>query len=118
MKTEVKTFIRFGLGVSIAVYFGLLFCEYLRPGFVSTAMNVHALLIVIGVLGLCEVWWGSSKDALSKRSWLLLAVLMLVGILFAFITWHVGEDFGIMRFWLSVSVACLPMFSYFGLRNK
>lgn len=45
------TISRFGFSVTFIFYLFLLLAEFLRPGFVTTAMNVHILIpIMIGWL--------------------------------------------------------------------
>ena len=42
---------RFGFSVTFVLYLSLLLAEFLRPGFVTNAMNVHLLIpVMIGWL--------------------------------------------------------------------
>ncbi len=41
------TLSRFGFSVTFILYLFLLLAEFLRPGFVTTAMNAHILILVM-----------------------------------------------------------------------
>lgn len=100
---------RFSLLVTLVAYLALLCAEYLRPGFVSNAMNAHVLWIVIVGIG---IWEGISDDVLPApegRSPAVRIGLFFVGILFALIVWHVGSVFGDMRLFFALAVGILPI---------
>lgn len=98
--------IRFALGTSVALYIGLLFAEYVRPGFVSSAMNVHSIWLVIVPLCIVECM---SRNLVPPRSKSLLTLSILVGIIFGLIVWKLGEPFGAARFWFAVAAGVLPI---------
>lgn len=99
---------RFAACVSIAVYVALLFAEYLRPGFVSTVMNVHVMWLVMVPLVLASDIHVSHNLSKAKRGVFNLG-LILFGIVFALMVWHLGDVFGAMRFWFAVAVGCAPL---------
>lgn len=100
-----RTLTHFAATVAFALYVALLFAEYLRPGFVSTSMNVHALWLVILPLTLLA----PHTDSPSKQSILHRTGLVIIGIVLALIVWHLGGVFGAMRFWLAGAAALLPL---------
>lgn len=99
---------RFGLLVSLVVYLGLLFAEYLRPGFVSNAMNAHALWIVIIAFGAYEFAADSQPSIGEKTSRLVFFGPAIVGVFLALIVWHLGALFGDMRLFFALAVGILP----------
>ncbi len=99
---------RFGFAIALAVYLGLLFAEYLRPGFVSNMMNAHLMWIVIGGFGICELVVDSPLAMEQKRSRISLLGSILAGILLALIIWHFGSLFGDMRLFFALAVGILP----------
>ncbi len=99
---------RFSALVVFSAYCALLCAEYLRPGFVSTAMNVHVLWI--GIVG-CVVWEMTTKRAYEYRkisSLFLYSVMACIGMLLALIVWNLGATFGDMRLFFAVAVGILP----------
>lgn len=103
-----QSLIRFAAHVSVVLYIALLFAEYLRPGFVSTAMNVHVMWVVIVPLVFLADTQTTSDPSFGRRgvSGFVLAVL---GIVLALIVWHLGDVFGAMRFWFSIAVSVTPL---------
>ncbi len=100
---------RFSTLVVFSAYCALLCAEYLRPGFVSMAMNVHVLWIVL--VG-CVVWEMTTKRAYEYRkisSLLLFSVMSCIGMLFALIVWNLGATFGDMRLFFALAVGILPL---------
>jgi hypothetical protein len=104
-----QSLIRFAAHVSIALYAALLFAEYLRPGFVSTVMNVHVMWMVIVPSVLASDVHTSSGLVKKGASAFALAIL---GIVLALIVWHLGDVFGAMRFWFAVVVGLTPLALY------
>ncbi|MFA6017619.1 MAG: hypothetical protein WCT28_03095 [Patescibacteria group bacterium] len=98
--------IRFALGISVVLYIVLLFAEYLRPGFVSSAMNVHGIWLVIVPLCIVECM---SRNFVPPRSKLVLVLSILAGIIFGLIVWKLGEPFDAARFWFAAAVGALPI---------
>lgn len=109
--------IRFSAQVSIALYVALLFAEYLRPGFVSTVMNVHVMWLVIVPLVLVTPLHpllplsspGSGLVERLGRGRVYGLRFILLGVVLALIMWHVGEVFGGVRFWLAVAAGITPL---------
>lgn len=99
---------RFGLIVSLVAYLGLLFAEYLRPGFVSNAMNAHVLWIAI--VGFCayEFVVDSQPMIEARRSRISHLASIVVGVVLALIVWHLGALFGDMRLFFTLTVGILP----------
>lgn len=100
---------RFSFLVTLVAYLVLLCAEYLRPGFVSNAMNAHVLWIAIVGFG---VWEGISEDVLpapEKQSTATRIGLFVVGTLLALIVWHAGSVFGDMRLFFALAVGILPI---------
>lgn len=100
--------IRFAAGTSIALYIALLFAEYLRPGFVSTVMNVHAMWAVMVPLVLATPLHPLLLP-LGRGRVLSGIALLVLGTILALIVWHLGEVFGGMRFWFAVAVGITPL---------
>ncbi len=99
---------RFGLTVSLVVYLSFLFAEYLRPGFVSNAMNVHVLWIAIIGFGAYDLAVESRSTSEERKSRLAFFWPAIVGILLALIVWHLGAFFGDMRLFFALAVGILP----------
>ncbi len=99
---------RFGFAVSFIIYLGLLFAEYLRPGFVSHVMNAHILWIAIIGFGAYELAVDSESMNAKKQSRGSLLVSIIVGILLALIIWRLGSIFGDMRLFFALAVGILP----------
>ncbi|MEK7632549.1 MAG: hypothetical protein AAB473_02040 [Patescibacteria group bacterium] len=115
---------RFGFITLLVVYLGLLFAEYLRPGFVSNAMNAHVLWIAIVGTIIVEQNGRSADDRLERderrpdqnitrpiRSRVIpIAQFALItsGLLLALIVWHLGTLFGDMRLFFALAVGILP----------
>lgn len=105
---------RFGFLVTFFTYIVLLFAEYLRPGFVSSAMNVHVLWIAmigwIVVEIVCDRTFRSFKETSKDTSLLLFkSTVFVAGIVFALITWRIGSVFGDMRLFFAITIGILPM---------
>lgn len=100
---------RFGFLVALIAYLALLFVEYLRPGFVSNAMNAHVLWMVIAGFGIWESVSDGAETILEKKSLVLRIGLLLVGFLLALIVWHLGSVFGDMRLFFALAVGILPI---------
>lgn len=99
---------RFAACISIALYLALLFAEYLRPGFVSTVMNVHVMWLAMVPLVLTSDIHTSRDTSVVKRGVSRLG-LVLIGIVLALIVWHLGEVFGGMRFWFAIAAGFAPL---------
>ncbi len=99
---------RFGFIVTLLVYLGLLFAEYLRPGFVSNAMNAHVLWVVIVGFGVYDLVV-DSRLIEEKRSRVSTLGSIIAGVLLALIVWHLGAIFGDMRLFFALAVGILPM---------
>jgi hypothetical protein len=99
-----QALIRFSVHVSVALYVVLLFAEYLRPGFVSTAMNVHVMWFVIAPLILLLNAPIAPNASLRKDGVLTQIALMVFGCVLALIVWNLGDVFGAMRFWFAIAV--------------
>lgn len=99
---------RFGLIVSFVAYLALLFAEYLRPGFVSNAMNAHVLWIAIIGFGAYELVVDSRSMTEEKASRLAFLGPAIAGILLALVVWHLGALFGDMRLFFALAVGILP----------
>jgi hypothetical protein len=105
---------QFGLAVTFLLYSGLLLAEYLRPGFVSTALNVHVLWVVMvaWIIGEKGVWgrsWAARGDARFSRMTrgTMLIVSLLAAVVIALVVWKVGAVFGDMRLLFSVTMGML-----------
>lgn len=99
---------RLGLLAALVVYLGLLLAEYLRPGFVSSAMNAHVLWIVIVGFGIWESVSDDVRVAPKKKSIVSRISLFVFGILLALIMWHLGSVFGDIRLFFALAVGILP----------
>ena len=99
---------RFGFTVSLAVYLGLLFAEYLRPGFVSNAMNAHVLWIAIIGSGVYEFTVDPRSTMKEKESRTSTFASIIAGIVLGLIVWHLGTLFGDMRLFFALAVGILP----------
>ncbi len=97
---------RLGFVVTALVYVALLFAEYLRPGFVSTAMNVHLLFLVLAawLIALARNERAGSDGAPRRFPFF---IVLLCAILLALVTWNIGGVFGDMRLLFSVGVGIL-----------
>ena len=97
---------RFGFVVTALVYAMLLFAEYLRPGFVSTALNVHLLLLVLAawLVALAREERVGTENTVYRFP---LFIVLLCAILLALVTWNIGGVFGDMRLLFSVGVGIL-----------
>ncbi len=104
-----RDLIRFTAHVSIALYVALLFAEYLRPGFVSTVVNVHAMWLGIVPLILVLNVPANSGSSIQGRGIPMHFALSILGIVFGLIVWHLGDVFGGMRFWFAVAVGLTPL---------
>ena len=100
---------RFALLVTLIVYLALLCAEYLRPGFVSSAMNVHVLWIAIVAFGVSGIVSDADPMIVEKKSVILRIGLLFVGILLALIVWHIGALFGDMRLFFAIAIGILPI---------
>jgi len=105
---------RFGFLVTFVAYIAFLFAEYLRPGFVSSAMNVHALwMVMIGWI-VVEILYDrvhrSSKEVLKNVSSNIPRFTMLIfGFVLTLIIWHIGSVFGDMRLFFAIAIGILPV---------
>ena len=107
MKTSRLGFITSGL-----TYLGLVFLEYLRPGFVANVFSVHWILVVAAVFG---VWW--YKDASDKSGRADLTLVTFVGLVFAALVWVEGSVFGDARLFIALAALVLPTFTLLALRD-
>ncbi len=105
---------RFAFWATFWLYTGLLFAEYLRPGFVVNGFNVHWLLVLM-ILGLIfekmlgnDRAMGSSPESGIHRI-VLTASALLMGIILALIIWHLGDAFGSMRLLFALVVGVVPI---------
>ena len=99
--------------MTFVAYIAFLFTEYLRPGFVSSAMNIHMLWIVMIGWIVVEILYDqvhrSSKEALKNASSNIPRFIMLLfGFVLAFIIWHIGSAFGDMRLFFALAIGILP----------
>ena len=99
---------RFGFVVTLLVYLSLLFAEYLRPGFVSNAMNAHALWIVIIGFGIWDIQADSSTMSAERKSYAATFGSIIIGSILALIVWHLGALFGDMRLFFALAIGILP----------
>ncbi len=99
---------RFAFLLSFTVYLTMLFAEYLRPGFVSTAMNAHALWIPMIGFGMWDIFSDSRLEKAQKRSFAFFISTLLIGIILSLITWHIGVVFGDFRLLFALAVGILP----------
>lgn len=99
---------RFGFIVTLLVYLAILFAEYLRPGFVSNAMNAHVLWIVIIGFGIWETKTVSSLMNRDVKSHTAMLGSMIVGFVLALIVWHLGSLFGDTRLFFALAIGILP----------
>jgi archaellum biogenesis protein FlaJ (TadC family) len=110
-----RTLIRFAAHVSVVLYVALLFAEYLRPGFVSAVMNVHAMwfvivpLMVFAPLDPCSSRNSGPSSAIHWGKIAARFALGIMGLVLALVVWHLGEVFGGMQFWLAVAVGVTPL---------
>ncbi len=102
------SFTRFVYWVVLSVYVLLVFAEYVRPGFVSTVVNVHVMWFFIIPLTLVLVS-NHSHDVSLPQGVILHALLVASGVVLALIAWHVGDVFGVMRFWFACVVGITPL---------
>lgn len=110
------TIARFGFSVSLGLYVLLLLLEYLRPGFVSTAMNVHVILLgVVGFIVADAVILRGRTVHDADRSPSLLHQLtagagsLIVGIILALVAWSIGSMFGDFRLLFSLAIGGLTL---------
>lgn len=96
--------LRFACWASFTLYLVLLLCEYLRPGFVSTNMNAHVVLLAAALFACAD-------RSVIRRSRVLIhgVIAAVIGVVLALIVWHIGADFGVMRFWISLAVGVAPI---------
>lgn len=104
---------RFGFLVTFLTYIALIFAEYLRPGFVSNAMNIHVFwIIMIGwivVEALYDREHRFSNETLKNVSSSIPRFAILIfGFVLALIVWHIGSVFGDMRLFFAIAVGILP----------
>jgi len=114
---------RFGFLAALIAYLALLCAEYLRPGFVSNAMNAHVLWVVMVGTVLVERIERSADYRLERnerqsdqnvtrsiRSSAAIThfALCVLGVLLTLITWHLGAIFGDMRLFFALAVGILP----------
>lgn len=102
-----QSHLRFVFWAMLVLYLVLLLCEYLRPGFVSTGMNPHVLLLVLFAFSPFLSVAPSRPDHYTLR--VTPYTLAILGIVLALIVWHIGGDFGVMRFWIAIAVGVSPM---------
>lgn len=104
-----QSLIPFAAHVSIALYLVLLFAEYLRPGFVSSVMNVHVMWVVMVPLIMLSDTQTTPNPSVKRRGVFGAFTLLLIGIVLALIVWHLGDAFGGMRFWFAAAVGLTPL---------
>lgn len=90
------TISRWGFCVTAFVYILLLLAEYLRPGFVSTAMNVHICLVMLFGWGILLKNVRSSPEE-NRHHWWSWCLLLIMSTMAMVIVWNIGEVFGDMR---------------------
>lgn len=100
--------LRFAFLLSFIVYIALLFAEYLRPGFVSSVMNAHALWILMIGFGVWDIFSGSRLEKAEKHSFAFFIGTLFIGTILSLITWHIGSVFGDMRLFFALAVGILP----------
>ncbi len=99
---------RFAFLLSFIVYIALLFAEYLRPGFVLSVMNAHALWIPMIGFGVWDIFSGSRLEKTQKRSFAFFIGTLFIGTILSLITWHIGVVFGDFRLLFALAVGILP----------
>jgi hypothetical protein len=100
-----KDLIKSSFIISMVSYIFFLFCEYLRPGFVSYVFSVHLFLVPIFISGYLLCY----ENYEHKDSRLFLSVISaLAGILLMIIIWREGGVFGDMRIFMAIIGLLLP----------
>ncbi len=105
---------RFGFLVTFIAYIAFLFAEYLRPGFVSSAMNVHALWIIMIGWIVVEVVYNQKhrlSGETSKNTSLNISrfTMLIAGLILVLIAWHIGSVFGDARLFFALAIGILPL---------
>ncbi len=104
---------RFGFLLTFLAYIALLFAEYLRPGFVSSAMNAHMLWVVMTGWIFAEVFtervsYPAVEQTAKNSSALVRFLLVVTGIILGLIAWHIGAVFADLRLFFALAVGILP----------
>lgn len=99
--------------MTFVAYIAFLFAEYLRPGFVSSAMNVHALWIVMIGWIVAEILYdrvhrSSKEESKNVSSNIHRLTILILGFVLALIAWHIGSVFGDMRLFFAIAIGILP----------
>lgn len=102
------SFIRSANQTVLGVYILLMFAEYVRPGFVSTVINVHAMWFLIAPLTIFLATQ-TLHESRSRGTVLLSVLLGVSGIVLALMAWNFGDVFGVMRVWFALAVGITPL---------
>lgn len=101
----ISTYLKSAFLISFITYLLLFLAEAIRPGFVSYHFSAHW---VLGITLLLFVGMLLRKEQLAVSPYVALAMVFLLGLIFAMVTWKLMGDFRGMRVLLTLVAVCLP----------
>lgn len=94
-----------GFYVSLISYLLFWLLDALRPGFVARSFSVHLFLLAALAFGF---WWSITVKEYKDRPFLQLAVVFILGIILAVITWIAGDGLGGVRLLIALISLFVP----------
>ncbi len=105
MNTWQEKISRTGFFTSVVSYVGFWILDAWRPGFVARYLSVHIFLLAAIVFG---TWWSLTVQEYRDWPFFQYAVVFLLGILCAWITWQTGTGFESYRLLAVVGALFIP----------